>query len=169
MRCISAAYAVMRCVSTTFVHCVKTNKDIFEIFSPSDSHTILVFQYQTGWRYSDGDPHNRAVECRWGRQKSQYWAYMPAVDAATGEVLSTWSAVEHGHHLASCDTCIAGRILRVFDHQAPCAINSPSLWFSSARATKHALVLYTITTDRMYDSKARRYAEDNRIESNCTH
>ena len=48
---------------------------------------------------------------------------MLAVDAATGEVSSTWSAVEHGHHLASCDTYyIAGRILRVFDHQAPRAI-----------------------------------------------
>jgi len=33
---------------------------------------------------------------------------MPAVDTATGEVLSTWSLVEHSHHLASCDTYIAG-------------------------------------------------------------
>ena len=62
MRCISAAYAVMRClsvcvcVSVTFVSCVKTNKDIFEIFSLSGSHTILVFPYQTGWQYSDGNP-----------------------------------------------------------------------------------------------------------------
>ena len=56
MRCISAAYVVMRCVSVTFVDCVKTNKDIFEIFSLSSSHTILVFPYQTGWRYSDGIP-----------------------------------------------------------------------------------------------------------------
>ena len=58
MLCISAAYAVMRClcVSVTFVDCVKTNKDIFEIFSPSGSHTILVFPLQTGWRYSDGNP-----------------------------------------------------------------------------------------------------------------
>ena len=44
------------CVSVTFVDCVKTNKDIFEIFSLSSSHTILVFPYQTGWRYSDGIP-----------------------------------------------------------------------------------------------------------------
>ena len=51
---------------------------------------------------------------------------MPAVDTATGEVLSAWSPAEHGHHLASCDTYIAGRILQVFDHQAPCAIKSPS-------------------------------------------
>ena len=49
MRCISAAYVVMRyvsvcvCVSVTFVSCVKTNKDIIEIFSPSGSHTVLVF------------------------------------------------------------------------------------------------------------------------------
>jgi len=51
MLCISAAYAVMRClsvsVSVTFVDHVKMNKDIFELFSPSGSHTILVFPCQT--------------------------------------------------------------------------------------------------------------------------
>jgi len=64
MRCMSAAYAVMRClsvcvsvcVSVTFVSSVKTNKVIFNIFSPSCSHTTLVFPYQKGWRYSDGNP-----------------------------------------------------------------------------------------------------------------
>jgi len=65
MLCISAAIAVMQCPSVcpsvTFVSCVKTNKHIFENFSPSGSHTTLVFPYQTGWRYSDG-----GVECRWG-------------------------------------------------------------------------------------------------------
>jgi len=40
--------------------CVKMNKDIFEIFSLSGSHTILVFPYQTGWRYSDGSLPNGA-------------------------------------------------------------------------------------------------------------
>ena len=35
------------CVSVTFVSCVKTNKHI-KIFPPSGSHTILVFQRQTG-------------------------------------------------------------------------------------------------------------------------
>ena len=63
MLCISAAYAVMRClksvslyvcVSVTFVDHVKRNKHIFEIFSPSGSHTILVFPYQT--QCSDGTP-----------------------------------------------------------------------------------------------------------------
>jgi len=62
MLCISAVYAVMRCLcpsvclSATFVDHVKTNKHICEIFLPSGSHTILVYPYQTGWRYSYGNP-----------------------------------------------------------------------------------------------------------------
>jgi len=37
-------YTVMSvCLSVTFVHFIKTNKHIFKIFSPSGSHTILVF------------------------------------------------------------------------------------------------------------------------------
>ena len=43
-------------LSVTFVDNVKTNKHIFEIFSPSGSHTILVFPYKTEWQYSDGNP-----------------------------------------------------------------------------------------------------------------
>ena len=42
--------------SVTFVDHVKTNKRIFEIFSPSGSHAILVLPDKTGWRYSDGTP-----------------------------------------------------------------------------------------------------------------
>ena len=42
--------------SVTFVDHVKTNKHISENFSPSSSHTILVFPYQMGWQYSDGTP-----------------------------------------------------------------------------------------------------------------
>ena len=33
-------------------------------FSPSGSHTSLVFSHQTGWRYSDGNPLNEGVECK---------------------------------------------------------------------------------------------------------
>ena len=64
MLCISAAYAIMRClsvrpsvcVSVTFVDHVKTNKHVVEILSPSGSHTILVFSYQTGWWYFGRNP-----------------------------------------------------------------------------------------------------------------
>jgi len=66
---VSVCVCLSVCVSVTFVSCVKTNKDIFEIFSQSGSHTILLFSYQTGWRCSDGSPPNGGVECRWGRQK----------------------------------------------------------------------------------------------------
>jgi len=41
MRCLSVRLSV--CVSVTFVSCVKTNKDIFEIFSPSCSQAIIEF------------------------------------------------------------------------------------------------------------------------------
>jgi len=62
--------ALSVCLSVTFVNSVKTNKHIFKIFSPSGSQTILVFPYQTSWQYSDGDPPNRGVECRWvGRNR----------------------------------------------------------------------------------------------------
>ena len=75
MLCISAAIAVMRCPSirpsVTFVDHVKTNKHIFKIFSPSGSHTILVFPYQRGCRYSDGNPSNRGVECKGVMKKSR--------------------------------------------------------------------------------------------------
>ena len=74
----SAACAVMWCVSVfvsvTFIHSVKTNKRILKLFSPSGSHTILVFPYQTACQYSDGNSPNEGVECRLGRQKSRFWA-----------------------------------------------------------------------------------------------
>ena len=54
--CHAVSVRLSVCVSVTFVSCVKTNKDIFEIFSPSGSQAILVFPCQTGWRYSDGNP-----------------------------------------------------------------------------------------------------------------
>ena len=84
MLCISAACAVICgvclpsvrlsiCVSVTFVDHVKTNKHVVKIFSPSGSHTILVFPYQMGWWYFDGNPRYGGVECRWGRQKLRFW------------------------------------------------------------------------------------------------
>ena len=61
-------HAVSVCLSVrqsvTFVDHVKTNKHIYEIFSPSGSDTILVFPYQRGCRYSDGNPPNGGVECK---------------------------------------------------------------------------------------------------------
>ena len=57
-------HPVSVCMSVTFVSCAKTNKNIFEIFSPSGSQAIIVFPCQTGWRYSDGNSPNGGVECK---------------------------------------------------------------------------------------------------------
>ena len=58
MLCIIAAcrHAVSVCPSVTYECCVKTNKDIFEIFLSSGSQAIVVFPCQKGWRYSHGKP-----------------------------------------------------------------------------------------------------------------
>ena len=55
--------------SVTFVSCAKTNKDIFEIFSPSGSQAILVFRAKRDGDIPTGTPSppNEGVECRWGR------------------------------------------------------------------------------------------------------
>ena len=42
----SVAYAVMWCLSVCPITTVETNKHMFKFFSPSGSHTILVFPYQ---------------------------------------------------------------------------------------------------------------------------
>jgi len=83
MLCISAVYAVTRCPSVR--SSVRPSRswvaakrlDIFEIFSPSGSQAILVFPYQTGWRYSDGNPANWGVECKGGIVGSKYMIYGP--------------------------------------------------------------------------------------------
>jgi len=77
--CISAVFPVTRCpsvcLSVTFRSWAKTNKDIFESFSPSGSDTILVFPHQRGCRYSDGNPPNGGIECkgvRWAHAARQF-------------------------------------------------------------------------------------------------
>jgi len=111
MLCISAAIAVMRCpsfrLSVTFVSCAKTNKDIFEFFSPSGSQAILVFPYQTGWRYSDGNPPNGGVECKWGigrnRDSGPIAGYRRLVDEWTCEVPKTFTDDE-AEYMTQSDT-----------------------------------------------------------------
>ena len=100
MRCL----CVCVCVSVTFVHCVKTNKRIFKIFSPSGSHIILVFTHQTAWQYSDGNPPNEGVgvECRWGRQNTRFltniWLYWTCVYWCLQHIYRvTLIGVFHGH------------------------------------------------------------------------
>ena len=65
-------------LSVEFVYCQNNViNHVLKLFSPSDSHAILVFPYQTLWQYSDGNPANRGVECRWSRQKWRFSARRP--------------------------------------------------------------------------------------------
>jgi len=57
-------HAVSVCPSVCLSRSWVAPKQIFEIFSPSGSHTILVFPHQTGWWYSNGNPPNGGVECK---------------------------------------------------------------------------------------------------------
>jgi len=62
------------CLSVTFVDSVKVNKRILKFFSPSGSHTILVFfSVLNVIAIFRRGPPNRGVKCRWGRQKSRLW------------------------------------------------------------------------------------------------
>jgi len=60
------------CMSVTFVNCVKTNKRIIKIFSPSGRTIILVFFLPNGTTIFRQGPPNGGVDCRWGRQKSRF-------------------------------------------------------------------------------------------------
>ena len=63
--------AVSVCLSVSIVDCVKTSKHIFNFFSPSLSQAILVFAYQSLWRYPDGNPGNGGVEYK-GYEKLRF-------------------------------------------------------------------------------------------------
>ena len=57
-------HSVSVCPSVTFEDQVKTNKHIFEIFSPSGSDTILVFSIPKGVPIFRREPPNWGVECK---------------------------------------------------------------------------------------------------------
>jgi len=95
------------CLYVTFVCSVETTKHNFKRFSRSGSHTILVFPYQTSWQYSDGNPPlTGGVKCRWGRQKSRFWANITAPSRAVNA--ATASCYQHGAAGSWQVTLIAG-------------------------------------------------------------
>jgi len=130
---VFSCHAVFVCVSVcvvsvTFVHCVKTNKHIFNFFSSLGRHTILVFLHQTVWQYLDGNLLYGGIECRWGRLNSRFST-------------NIWLCNQQLHLLpAFCLMRVCA--MQVLDHQAQRAITH------SVRLTKRGLALYTITVDR---------------------
>ena len=77
----SVDYAVKRCLSVrpsvchTPVLCLNGYTYPQSFFSPSSSPTILVFPYQTGWQYSDGDPLTGASNARGMEKITIFYQY----------------------------------------------------------------------------------------------
>jgi len=76
------------CVSVTFVDCVKTNKHIFKIVSPSGSHTILFFfRAKRHSNIPTGTPlmgASNAGEVGRNRYSEPIYGLTACVNAATG-------------------------------------------------------------------------------------
>jgi len=54
----SCGVSVCVCLFVCHVREFCQNESTYIFFSPSGSHTIVVFPYQTAWQYSDGNPSN---------------------------------------------------------------------------------------------------------------
>ena len=129
MLCISSVYAVIRCpsvcLSFTFVDHVKTNKHIFEIFSPSGSYTILVFHTKRGGDIPTGTPNGTSNP---QRQKSRFlsnsWLSKIAGRAECQKHLPTDDEVEYYSTSSSVGKCFWHSALpAIFDSQLlDCAI-----------------------------------------------
>ena len=92
------AVSISVCVSVTFVHCVKTNKHIFEIFSCRVAKPFWFFRTKRHGNTPTGTPLNGASNAG---GVGLYLTSLNAIDAATGQVLSTRSPVDNGHRPGS--------------------------------------------------------------------
>ena len=128
-------------------------------FSVLDSQAILVFRTK---RHCD-IPTGTSLT---GTSNAGGVGYLES-QRISGFAINNCCTVVCRSHLATGFLFTAS--MRVLNHQAlrPITIHRHP-WVYSARPTKCGLALYTVTVDvnRVYDSKARRYAEDkqNRIE-----
>ena len=128
----SAAYAFMRCLSVcpsvTFVHSVKTSNRIFIRFTVG-SQIVLVFAYQTSWRYSDGDSLNGGFECRRCRQESRSGRISGYRSMTAGLLVRTTTAtVDHRTDGdASVNLCVS----------QPCSMDD----YDEEKRTEHNLTL----------------------------
>jgi len=73
--CLGVCVCMSVCLSRSWVVSKRINVSS-NFFSPSGSYTILVFFVPNGIAILWLKPPNRGVECRWGRQKSRFWAYI---------------------------------------------------------------------------------------------
>ena len=162
MLCISAAYAVMRCLSVCLSICLSRlwimSKRI-NISSTFFQHRLAtVFPYQTGWQYSNGNFPNRGVECRWGIRKNRDSGLI--VDCWTCEVpksIYRWRSWVYdivGHAPLAIDRLLDVRTTK-WQKQLPTTMKCRS---HSRRLTSECLFVTACSMDE--------YAEEKRTEKN---
>jgi len=153
-------HEVSVCLSVTFVD-VKTNKHIFEIFSPSGSHTILVFPYQTGWRYSDGNPPQRGRRMQVGigrnRDSGLIAGYRRLLDVRSAKNIyrrRIWVYDTVGHAPLAIDPLLDVRTTKWQKH----LLTTMGCRSHSRRLTSECLFVTACSMDE--------YAEEKRTEKN---
>ena len=166
MLCISAAIAVMRCLSVRPSVCLSRSWIMSKrinissnFFSPSGSHTILLFPHQTGWRYSDVNPPDGGVECRWGIGRNRHSGLIAGSRRIAGRAkcqkhLPTTKLSIHA--LLAIDRLLDVRTIK-WQIQLPTTMLCRS---HSRRRTSECLSVTACSMDE--------YAEENRKEFNCT-
>jgi len=127
-----------------------------KFFSPSGSHTILVFPYQTGWRYSDGNPPNGGVECRRNiRHKLRFWSKIAVRAKCQKHLSATKLCIWHSRPRTTGYRSIAERANYEVTKQLPTTMQCRS---HSRRRTSECLFATACSMDQ--------YAEEKRTEKN---
>jgi len=149
----------MRCLSVSLSVChvrelCKTNKHIIKHFTSSGRPIILVFSVPNGIAIFRRVLNTGGVGIK---RDSKHLALVPAVSAATCQVLSTRSPVDHGHRSASYDTSLVvsggvdrGRRRRnVYDKKPQCYAIDNRTAHLTARSDKS--VAYVTNNKRLFD------------------
>ena len=132
------AYAVMRCACV----CLSRSYILSKQINISQNFFTFGYLYHSSFSIQNGmiifrlDPPNRGVECRWGRQKSWFWA-------------NIWL------HCVLWSAPAAGAIyLAVTNHGE----------FITLVTGEQPNLLMVGNNDEVYDKKRQRYAEDNLMQ-----
>jgi len=148
------------CVSVTFVHCVKTNNVSSYFFHRRVATPFPVFLYQMPWQYSDGNPLNGGVECRWGRIKSRnQWLSGLAINNCCTVVCILHSAAGFCLQRVLDDQARSTRccVLCEIDQARSCTIHSQSRW------------TWIVCTTALQEGWTLRRRQHYRTESNFMH
>jgi len=111
-------HAVSVHLSVMFVYFAKMSKRIPKQFSSTGRSIILVFLHQILWQYSNGDPPNGGIECRWGGQKSRLSANIWLLDWWLLDVRATTATVDRAVYRTHCYASV-NLVYHILQHGRP--------------------------------------------------